>query len=145
MEPLLKGPAGLDYLKNAFANRHGSPSDAYSSVPRTVQWLLSVRNCKDQEWQEHINSFSALDHESSSHGLIPSTTLRSGGSFVVKSNLASLTPAANTTAGLWMLTLVCIIRQGKHATAICVPFFLIKFSVPSQVIHNQNARGKKLI
>ncbi|POO04205.1 T-complex [Trema orientale] len=99
MEPLLKGPAGLDYLRNAFANRHGSPSDAYSSLPRAVQWLSSVRNCKDQEWEEHMNSLSALDHESLSHGLIPSTTLRSGGSFVVKPNLASLTPGTNTTTG----------------------------------------------
>lgn len=100
MEPLLKGPAGQDYLKNAFANRHGSPSDAYSSLPRAVQWLSSVLSCKEPEWEEHINSLSALDRESSSHGLIPSTILRSGGTFVVKPNLASLTPGANTTTGL---------------------------------------------
>ncbi|XP_062077331.1 uncharacterized protein LOC133782139 isoform X2 [Humulus lupulus] len=99
MEPLLTGPAGLDYLKNAFANRHGSPSNANSSLPRALHWLSSVWNCKDQEWEEHVNSISTLDHESSSHGSIPSTTLRSGGSFVLKPNSASLTPGASTTTG----------------------------------------------
>ncbi|KAM6554283.1 hypothetical protein CsatB_015045 [Cannabis sativa] len=99
LEPLLKGPAGLDYLKNAFANRHGSPSNANSSLPKTSQWLSSVWNFKDQEWEEHVNSISTLDRESSSHGSIPPTTLRSGGTFVLKPNSASLTPDANTTTG----------------------------------------------
>lgn len=100
MEPLLKGSAGLDYLKNAFANRYGSPSDAYSSLPLTVQWLSTVWNCKDHEWEEHGHSLSALDNESSSHGLIPSTTLRSGGTFVVKPNMTSVASGATKTAGL---------------------------------------------
>ncbi|KAE8719377.1 T-complex protein 11, putative isoform 2 [Hibiscus syriacus] len=56
MEPLLKGPAGLDYLRKAFANRYGSPDDAQSSLPMTIQWLSSVWSCKDQEWGEHQNS-----------------------------------------------------------------------------------------
>ncbi|EXB87373.1 hypothetical protein L484_016720 [Morus notabilis] len=99
MEPLLKGSAGLDYLKNAFANRYGSPSDAYSSLPLTVQWLSIVWNCKDHEWEEHGHSLSALDNESSSHGLIPSTTLRSGGTFVVKPNMTSVASGATKTAG----------------------------------------------
>lgn len=99
-EPLLKGPAGLDYLKNAFANRYGSPSDANLSLPLTVQWLSTVQNCKDHAWEEHRHSLSALDRESSSHGLIPSTTLRSGGTFVVKPNMTSLASGATNTAGL---------------------------------------------
>lgn len=98
-EPLLKGPAGLDYLKNAFANRYGSPSDAYLSLPLTVQWLSTVWNCKDHTWEEHRHSLSALDCESSSHGLIPSTTLRSGGTFVVKPNMTSLASGATNTSG----------------------------------------------
>jgi hypothetical protein len=52
MEPLLKGPAGVDYLRNAFANKYGSPSDASASLPSTLRWLSSTWNCKDQEWVE---------------------------------------------------------------------------------------------
>lgn len=87
MEPLLKGPTGLQYLRNAFANRYGPASDANSSLPLTVQWLSSVWNCKDQEWQEHtISSSTLMNSDSSSHEFLPSTTLRSGGSFLLKPN-----------------------------------------------------------
>ena len=99
MEPLLKGPAGLDYLKNAFANRYGSPSDAYSSLPITLQWLSTVSNCKDQEWEDHRNSLSTLDHESSPHGFIPSTALRSGGT-LVKPNTALVISNSTKTGGM---------------------------------------------
>lgn len=82
MEPLLKGPAGLDYLRKAFANRYGSSSDAYTSLPLTMRWLSSVRNCKDQEWGEHQNSLSTLKaQDSSSQGLLTSITLKTGGSY----------------------------------------------------------------
>ncbi|XP_028758155.1 uncharacterized protein LOC114717192 [Neltuma alba] len=86
MEPLLKGPAGLDYLKNAFANRYGSPSDAKTSLPSTLRWLSSVRTSKDQDWEEHLNSSSALGivNSSSSQGCLPSTTLRTGGRILSK-------------------------------------------------------------
>ncbi|KAJ6704524.1 hypothetical protein OIU85_030345 [Salix viminalis] len=60
MEPLLTGPAALDYLRKAFANHCGSDSDACNSLPKTMQWLSS--------------------------GFVPLTTLRTGGSFVVKTN-----------------------------------------------------------
>ncbi|KAF3444466.1 hypothetical protein FNV43_RR14158 [Rhamnella rubrinervis] len=99
MEPLLKGPAGLDYLRNAFANRHGSPSDARSSLPLTVQWLSSVLNCTDQEWEEHRISIQALNYESSSQGSIPSATLRSGGNFLVKPNMTSPNSDATNITG----------------------------------------------
>ncbi|KAJ8767725.1 hypothetical protein K2173_020665 [Erythroxylum novogranatense] len=56
MGPLLKGPAGLDYLRRAFANRYGHHSEACSSLPLTRKWLSSTRIFKDQEWDEHINS-----------------------------------------------------------------------------------------
>ncbi|XP_057976515.1 uncharacterized protein LOC131163786 [Malania oleifera] len=79
MEPFLRGPAGLEYLKTAFAKRHGSPSDAFCSLPLTMQWLSSVWDCKDQEWSEHTNCLSALtNHESSCQAFIPSTTLKTG-------------------------------------------------------------------
>ncbi|KAL5789712.1 hypothetical protein ACOSQ2_004600 [Xanthoceras sorbifolium] len=85
MEPLLKGPAGLDYLRKAFTNRHGLPSDAHSSLPLTLHWLSSVRACKDQEWEEHRNSLSALMRQESSRVPLPST-FKTGGSFLVKTS-----------------------------------------------------------
>lgn len=100
MEPLLKGPAGLDYLKNAFANRYGSPSDAWSSVPLTLQWLSSVSYCTDQEWEEHRTSLQPLNYESSSQGYIPATTLRSGGNFLVRPNMTSPNSDATKITGL---------------------------------------------
>ncbi|XP_058007072.1 uncharacterized protein LOC110658739 isoform X2 [Hevea brasiliensis] len=103
MEPLLKGPAGLDYLRKAFANHYGSHSVARTSLPLTMQWLSSVRNCKDQEWEEHTNFLSALiNHGSSSQEFLPSTTLRTGASFMLKtkgSGTAATSSASNTTGG----------------------------------------------
>ncbi|OMO74240.1 T-complex 11 [Corchorus capsularis] len=82
MEPLLKGPAGFDYLRKAFANRYGSPSDAYNSLPLTMRWISSVWNCRDQEWGEHQSSMSTLKtQDSSSQGLPTSITLKTGGSY----------------------------------------------------------------
>ncbi|XP_022763291.1 uncharacterized protein LOC111308884 isoform X2 [Durio zibethinus] len=82
MEPLLKGPAGLDYLRKAFANCNGSPSDAYTRLPLTMRWLSSVWNCKDQEWEEHENSLSTLKaQDGSSQGLHTTITLKTGGSY----------------------------------------------------------------
>jgi len=87
MEPILKGPAGYDYLRNAFASRHGHPSDALTVLPIAVQWLSSLKSSIDQEWHEHTTSLSSLlSQESSSQGYTPPTTLRTGGSFVVKTN-----------------------------------------------------------
>ncbi|CAN1305338.1 T-complex protein 11-like protein 1 [Linum perenne] len=92
MEPLLKGPAGLDYLRKAFTNRYGSHVDACSSLPLTKQWLSSLKNCKDQEIEEHNNSVSTLvNHDNPSQVFLPSTALRTGGSFQVKGS----TSAAN--------------------------------------------------
>lgn len=102
MEPLLKGPAGLDYLKNAFANRYGCPSDANASLPSTLRWLSSVWTSKDQEWEEHLNSLALAsgDSSSQSQGCLPSTTLRTGGSILSKatgSQTAFSADAAKTT------------------------------------------------
>ncbi|KAE8723774.1 hypothetical protein F3Y22_tig00011761pilonHSYRG00187 [Hibiscus syriacus] len=82
MEPLLKGPAGLAYLRRAFANHYGSPSDARSSLPLTILWLSSVWSCKDQEWGEHENSMSTLKaQDSSGRDLLTPDTLKTGGSY----------------------------------------------------------------
>ncbi|KAB5574412.1 hypothetical protein DKX38_001606 [Salix brachista] len=87
MEPSLTGLAGLDYLRKAFANHYESDLDACISLPLTMQWLSSVKNSEDQEWEEHQNSlFSLKSHDSSSQVSVPSTTLRTGGSFLVKTN-----------------------------------------------------------
>ncbi|XP_050209496.1 uncharacterized protein LOC126660190 [Mercurialis annua] len=103
MEPLLKGPAGLDYLRKAFANRYGSHADAYTSLPLTNRWLSSVRNDKDQEWQEHVNCLSALmshsDHGKSSQTFLPSTILRTGGRGMLRTNGSGIasSSASNST------------------------------------------------
>ncbi|GMI83622.1 hypothetical protein like AT1G22930 [Hibiscus trionum] len=81
MEPLLKGPAGLDYLRKAFANCYGSPSDARSSLPLTIRWLSSVWSCKDQEWGEHQNSLSTLKVQDSSPRDLTPITLKTGGRY----------------------------------------------------------------
>ncbi|KAJ6711400.1 TESTIS-SPECIFIC PROTEIN PBS13 T-COMPLEX 11 [Salix purpurea] len=87
MGPLLTGPAGLDYLRKAFANHYGSDLDACISLPLIMQWLSSVKNSEDQEWEEHQNSlFSLKSHDSSSQVSVPFTTLRTGGSFLFKTN-----------------------------------------------------------
>lgn len=93
MEPLLKGPAGLDYLGNTFTKRYGSPSDASSALPLTVQWLSSVSVNRDQEWDDHTNTLSELRsrHEDMSQRLLPSTTLRTGGSISVRTNGSQVT------------------------------------------------------
>lgn len=99
MEPLLKGPTGLDYLRNAFANRHGSPSDADTSLPSTVQWLSCILDRKDQEWEEHTNFLLPLtSSENSTQGFLPSTSLRTGGSFLLKTNGSPMTPPPPPTS-----------------------------------------------
>ncbi|KAL7199996.1 hypothetical protein ACSBR2_022160 [Camellia fascicularis] len=97
MEPLLRGPAGLDYLKNAFANRYGPPSDASTALPLTMRWLSSVWDSIDREWLEHTNALSELtrSQESSSQRLLPSTTLRTGGSIFRMSGASNI--ASNAT------------------------------------------------
>lgn len=104
LEPFLKGPAGLEYLKYGFANRYGPPSDAQTSLPLTRQWLSSVWTCKDQEWEEHKSSLSTLmSQESSSGAPLPPTTLRTGGCFRVKNLITSppQTSDVSNTTGLF--------------------------------------------
>ncbi|XP_047315080.1 uncharacterized protein LOC124919019 isoform X2 [Impatiens glandulifera] len=89
MEPVLKGPAGLEYLKKAFGNRYGPPSDALTNLPLTLEWISSVWNTKDEEWAEHTNCVLGLAQYRSTD--FPSVTLRTGGN-----NLA--TPILSTSA-----------------------------------------------
>ncbi|OVA10934.1 T-complex 11 [Macleaya cordata] len=99
MEPLIKGPAGLEYLKKAFTSRHGFPHDASNSLPLTVRWLSSMRDSAEQEWIEHTDSLSALttSHVRSSQGLLPLTTLRTGGSVSLSSNSQLISSSPNST------------------------------------------------
>ncbi|KAK6916898.1 T-complex 11 [Dillenia turbinata] len=89
MEPLLKSQAG----------RHGSPSDCMTSLPLTLHWLSHISNGIDHEWDEHRSSIVDLGPSfgSSTHGLLPSTTMRSGGSMLVKTNGSSISGTTHTT------------------------------------------------
>ncbi|KAI9103684.1 hypothetical protein K1719_023307 [Acacia pycnantha] len=96
MEPLINGPAGLDYLRNAFAYRYGSPSDANTSLPSTLRWVSSLWTCKDQEWKEHSILTSALEgSDSPSQGCLPSTTLQTGGNILVRTSGAQTPISTN--------------------------------------------------
>lgn len=82
LEPLLKGAAGLDYLRKSFTKHYGSPDEVLTNLPLTMQWLSNICDCKDREWNEHMNTYLELvgRQESSSKSLLPTTTLKTGGS-----------------------------------------------------------------
>ncbi|XP_010543706.1 PREDICTED: uncharacterized protein LOC104816530 [Tarenaya hassleriana] len=97
LEPLLKGPAGLEYLKKAFSNWHGSPDQASSSLPLTKNWLISLRGEAENEWKEHTDFLSALEssHPGSSRSQgLPPTTMRTGSSLSAGSRVNSPIPSA---------------------------------------------------
>ncbi|RZC81977.1 hypothetical protein C5167_044567 [Papaver somniferum] len=103
MEPIIKGPGGLEYLKKAFGGRHGSPSNVSTSLPLTVRWLSSVRGSAEEEWEEHKDSLAAFmaSQPSTSQGLPPSTSLKTGGNIPTSSNKFQPTfyPQVSTTGG----------------------------------------------
>lgn len=85
LEPYLKGSEALYYLGRAFTTRYGHPSNALIALPLTASWILSAREGKDEEWNEHKNSLSELTRRQNiSPSFLPSTTLRTGGSSLVK-------------------------------------------------------------
>ncbi|CAA0818548.1 T-complex protein 11 [Striga hermonthica] len=86
LEPLLKGPEALYYLGKAFTTHYGQPLNAQSALPLTKNWLFASRQGKDEEWKEHRNLLSELTKkdDKSSPNYLPSTTLRTGGSSLVK-------------------------------------------------------------
>ncbi|KAG9141855.1 hypothetical protein Leryth_013979 [Lithospermum erythrorhizon] len=86
-EPFLNGPVAIEYLRKAFTSRYGSPSDALVALPITKKWLCSLKDGRDAEWHEYRTAFAdANGHDKSSPGFLPSTALRTGGSFAVKTN-----------------------------------------------------------
>ncbi|KAH0766928.1 hypothetical protein KY285_002799 [Solanum tuberosum] len=96
LEPILKGPGALDYLRKAFTKRYGLPSMAMTTLPLTWQWLLSVKDSMDQEFNEHKEALSSLT--SGQDRFLPSATLRTGGSFSVKMNKNHASPLTSTEA-----------------------------------------------
>ncbi|KAI7728902.1 hypothetical protein M8C21_012296 [Ambrosia artemisiifolia] len=96
MEPLLKGPAGLEYLGKAFEKRFGPPSDATARLPLTMRWLSSLGHTYDQDWNDHKQVISRLqDGSPADKPVLPSTALRTGGSSF-SSGLQTSTPASLT-------------------------------------------------
>ncbi|KAK9070994.1 hypothetical protein SSX86_009562 [Deinandra increscens subsp. villosa] len=96
MEPLLKGPAGLEYLGKAFAKRFGPPSDATARLPLTMRWLSSIGSTYDHDWNDHKRILSGLqDGSPSEKPVLPSTALRTGGSSF-SNGLRTSTPASVT-------------------------------------------------
>lgn len=94
LEPILKGPGALDYLRKAFTKRYGLPSMAMTALPLTWQWLLSVSDSMDQEFNEHKEALSSLT--SGQDRFLPSATLRTGGCFSVKMNKNHASPLTST-------------------------------------------------
>uniref|UniRef100_A0A1J3FDR1 T-complex protein 11-like protein 1 n=1 Tax=Noccaea caerulescens TaxID=107243 RepID=A0A1J3FDR1_NOCCA len=95
MKPLLQGPAGFDYLTQAFEKRYGPPSQACDSLPVTRRWISALSSCKD-EWEEHTNTLSALNVvERPSMGI----SLKTGGSFLSTVNTASQSTVTDTAEG----------------------------------------------
>ncbi|XP_020112164.1 uncharacterized protein LOC109726781 isoform X2 [Ananas comosus] len=92
LEPIIKGSAGLEYLQTAFAERYGPPSDAAISLPLTVQWISSLKNTVEEEWNEHLESLSAL---STDQGQPLVTTLRTGGRISRKEALPHVNTPGN--------------------------------------------------
>ncbi|MCD7451482.1 hypothetical protein HAX54_012151 [Datura stramonium] len=81
LEPLIKGPAGFEYLRSSFSNRYGPPIEAPISLPLVKQWLSSVMLVAEQEWDDHLNSLSSLRLSTGVHSLEKAPiTLRAGGS-----------------------------------------------------------------
>ncbi|XP_074273348.1 uncharacterized protein LOC141596963 [Silene latifolia] len=93
IEPLIKGPAGLEYLQKAFSDRYGPPSNASASLPLTKNWLSLVRNNATQVWGEHLDSISTVPASPASGAQgIPSIALRTGGSVSAAPKTRSLDP-----------------------------------------------------
>lgn len=65
IEPFIRGPAGATYLQREFANRHGAPSGAATTLTRTAQWISSTRESLS-EWKEHSDMATAATQVSAS-------------------------------------------------------------------------------
>ncbi|XP_050208723.1 uncharacterized protein LOC126659468 isoform X2 [Mercurialis annua] len=82
VEPIIKGSAGLEYLKRAFCDRYGPPADASPSLILTKQLLSAILPTAEQEWNEYKDSLLGLASDTGSTQVIPKT-LRTGGTITV--------------------------------------------------------------
>ncbi|CAA7059417.1 unnamed protein product [Microthlaspi erraticum] len=95
MKPFLQGPAGVDYMTQAFEKRYGPPTQACDSLPVTRRWISTLSSCKD-DWEEHTNTLSALNVvERSSMGI----SLKTGGSCLSTVNNQSQSIVTDSSEG----------------------------------------------
>ncbi|KAK4747667.1 hypothetical protein SAY87_014253 [Trapa incisa] len=80
IEPLIKGPTGMEYLTRAFHEHYGPPADASRALPLTANWISSTHPSAEPEWEEHLCSQGNLvvNDRMDPMGL-PPITLRTGG------------------------------------------------------------------
>ncbi|KAL0387208.1 UNVERIFIED_CONTAM: hypothetical protein Sradi_2602600 [Sesamum radiatum] len=106
LEPFLKGPEALYFLGKAFTNRYGHPSNAPTALPLTAKWLSSVRGGKDEEWNEHKCLLSELTRRrENSSSFLPTATLRTGGSSLVKMNGNQVDVSSKSSATTFIETI----------------------------------------
>ncbi|KAJ8747311.1 hypothetical protein K2173_012959 [Erythroxylum novogranatense] len=107
-KPVIRGPAGLEYLKMAFANRHGPPGAALSSLSLTKQWLSSVSPYVEQEWHEHMDYLCDFTKDNdSSKNLFPYTLRTRGTTYSVPKIRSSTSNAESPKEPMGLL-----VRQG---------------------------------
>ncbi|KAJ8759587.1 hypothetical protein K2173_007216 [Erythroxylum novogranatense] len=106
LEPVIRGPAGLEYLKMAFANRHRPPGAVPSSLPLTKQWLSSVSPDVEQEWHEHLDYLCDFTKDNDFFEILFPSTLRSGGTTYSVPEIRSSTSNAGCLFLLGLLKLV---------------------------------------
>ncbi|KAH9618133.1 hypothetical protein KSS87_005800 [Heliosperma pusillum] len=94
IEPVIRGPAGLEYLQKAFSDRYGPPSNASTSLPLTKNWLSLARNNATQMWGEHLDSISAVAVSPASGAQGIPIALRTGASVSAAPRIRSLEPIA---------------------------------------------------
>ncbi|XP_059629694.1 uncharacterized protein LOC132272595 [Cornus florida] len=149
LEPLIKGPTGLDYLKKAFAKQYGSPMDAPTSLSLTMRWFSSVLVNSEQEWDEHTDSLLALTTSDGRYlqGLLP-PTLRTGGSIRTVSKIdIPATTATGFSRHLLFSFLLLLLSSFLFSLYLLfsTPIYVLVLFHCAQVLNNQNAREKGLI
>ncbi|XP_047969894.1 uncharacterized protein LOC125213409 [Salvia hispanica] len=114
LEPVLKGPEALYYIGRAFTSRYGQPTNARSALPLTARWLSSTRQGKDEEWDEHESLVSELRrrHEVLP-SYLPSTTLRTGGSALIKAGEQTDKSSTSKTTGFIETIDPCLECKGE--------------------------------
>ncbi|KAG8660827.1 hypothetical protein MANES_02G199200v8 [Manihot esculenta] len=65
------------------------------NVLQEIQWLSSVHPIAEQEWDEHIDSLTALESNIESSQVLLPTTLRTGGSISMVSKIGSSATGSN--------------------------------------------------